>query len=90
MPNTPSLAYGGPAVSFSPYGAKNGAKIANSTTSSVTVNPNANRFCFSARRKKPAGAGGVRGRGLTHEEIAVLARGVSRMERTSATRFTTM
>ena len=56
MPKTPSLAYGGPAVSFSPYGAKNGAKIANGTTSTVTVKPNANRFCFSARRKKRRGA----------------------------------
>ena len=88
MPNTPSLEYGGPAVSFSPYGEKNGAKIANSTTRTVTLKPNANRFCLSARRKKPAGAGTRRG--LAHEEIAVLARGVSRIESTSATRFTTM
>ncbi len=88
MPSTPTFEYGGPAVSFSPYGAKNGAKIANSTTSTVTVRPNANRFCLSARRKNDGARRGCSW--CAHPEIAVLARGVNRMERMSATRFTTM
>ena len=101
MPKRPSLEYGGPATSFSPYGAKNGAKIAKATSSRVMPRPNANRFCRSALRKVDGSAGAIGGGGgaspgardvrdvVGHEEIAVLARGVSRMERMSATRFTT-
>ena len=52
-----------------------------------------NRFCRSALRNVDGSAGAIAGGGGAdfgaHDEIAVLARGVNRMDRMSAIRFTT-
>ncbi len=59
----------------------------------VMMPPKTNRFCRSAfcqvERSAGAGAGVAGVGGGAHDEIAVLARGVSRIESRSATRFTT-
>ena len=88
-------------ISFSPYGAKYGAKITKATSRRVMPRPTVNLFCRSALRNVDGSAGSIGGGGGAdlardvrdvvgaHDEIAVLARGVSRMDRMSAIRFTT-
>ena len=94
MPRKPAaLLKGGPATSFSPNGARYGAKIAKATSSRVIARPTVNRFCRSALRNVDGSAGAIAGGGGAdfgaHDEIAVLARGVNRMDSRSAIRFTT-
>ena len=75
MPKSPSEENGGPTTSFSPWGAKSGPKIANSTITSVRVPPKTKRFCFNAFWKVLSSFGAGEEVGVAGSAGALIFRG---------------
>ena len=84
----PSVVKGLPTMSFSPYGASQGPTIGHQHDHQPVITRPVEQPRRSLRRSGADEAAGRDPRKLAHDAIAVLARGVNRMDRTSAIRFT--